>query len=161
MRYRKISSVLGLACLVVNMFTSGAWAEGVKIKELLANPKSYTLVLVTVEGIVRGSWVTPWDKSVRNDQRCVPSGAQYLPEQPKSGICEQVFKVADETGAIDVAFRGPLLRVNILADGDRVRIDATFVDMTSTLQDYPPPFGNASYLLIQSISKTGRDCGAC
>jgi hypothetical protein len=102
---------LGLMVLAVSLFATISWASDLlKIGSLLANPESYKLRIVQVEGIVSGYRMN-----------------HFIGRNSMLEKCTQYFMVEDDTGAMSAVYRTICpTGVVILSNGDRVTIEAHF-----------------------------------
>ena len=106
--------VLHIALVVAGVSFSLA-GEVVSIGEILKNPESYNMHVVTLEGTVRD--VKPYEPYFEP----IPCG---------QGVCygAYTFTLVDETGSIEVAHplltKKPLVKVPEVPEGERVIIEA-------------------------------------
>ena len=101
----------GLLVLAVSVFATISWASDlVNIGSLLANPESYQMKIVRVDGMVSGHQMNHFIGNVTKLEKCI-----------------QHFTVTDDTGTMDAVYATicPSEAI-ILRDGDRVTIEAHF-----------------------------------
>lgn len=101
----------GLMVLSVSLFATISWASDLlKIGSLLANPESYKMRIVQVEGIVSGYRMNHFIGSVTKLEKCT----QYFIVEDDTGAMSAVYATICPTGVV------------ILRDGDRVTIEGQF-----------------------------------
>lgn len=128
----KVVGWLGPACLVASLFATGSWAgEQVKVDRLLADPSSYNMKSVTVEGVVRNHRMEHFVGNVTGLEKCY-----------------QYFRLADETGAVNASYMS-ICKVGkeeaiILKEGDRVTAEGNFSGAGT---------GGGAVLIIRSLRK--------
>jgi hypothetical protein len=123
--YRRYVGWWVLMALAIGLFASLSWAGNVlNLGALLANPESYQLKIVRVEGIVANHRLKHF-KRVNNVEKCVQS-----------------FTVTDETGTMEAAYAMKCSgAMDLLRNRDRVTMDARF--------DWAP--GKAGRLNVQEV----------
>ena len=132
-----IASALGTALLSILtiIVPSSVSAEWIPIKNLLSNPSSYAMHIVTIRGALRGLVFMP-DFPIRG---CVSPGAYQL-------------TVDDETGVLEVLVCSqPMNPSNGVSAGDNVELDVLV---------YPVKKENASTALeavAKQVKKLGRN----
>ena len=102
---------LGLAGLAVGLSVSLSWAaELVKIGSLQADPRSYNMKLVNVEGVVVAHRMNHFIGSVSKLEKCI-----------------QNFMLKDDTGTIDAVYATLCQKGGaILESGDHVTVEAHY-----------------------------------
>lgn len=124
--YRRYVGWWVLMALAIGLFASLSWAGNVlKLGALLANPESYQLKIVRVEGIVANLRLKHFKRWMNNVEKCVQS-----------------FTVTDETGTMEAAYATKCSgAMDLLRNRDRVTMEARF--------DWAP--GKAGRLNVQEV----------